>query len=189
MDKYELSAHDLFVLDNLLRKHKTLPIVGAHGFLTAAASSPEQRDIEELMPFLFGGELPPILDEQKENMQKMLNVLYKNIRQQLVGDIEDFSPLGFLKKAEELEKETQEKAINVWCLGYLQGSRLDVEYWREQQDAEVDKYFYPMILLAGDTSTIAENLEGVTQEHIEAALQQAREHLLDAVVSIYRITH
>ncbi len=185
----ELGPQDLFVLDNMLRKHKALPIVGTHGFLTAAASSPKARDIDELLPFLFGGELPPILDDQKEILSKLLNALYLSIQQQLANNIENFSPLDFLKKADEVTQQAQEKALNMWCLGYLQGMRLDVEYWRESQDGEVDQYFYPMILLAGDTSRIASSLDGVTQEHIHEALQQARDNLLNAIMSIYQVTH
>lgn len=185
----ELSAQDLFVLDNTLRKHKTLPIVGAHGFLTAAASSHEQRDIDELLPFIFGGELPPILDDQKESLRNLLNGLYQDIQRQLSEDIQNFSPLDFLKKADEVEQEAQDKALRMWCIGYLQGTRLDVEYWNDTQGKSIDRYFYPMILLAGDIEKIASGVQGATQEEITTAQEKARGDLLSSIVAIYRITH
>ncbi len=185
----ELNAQDLFILDNLLRKHKTLPIVGTHGFLTAAASSVQHRDIDELLPFIFGGQLPPILDDQKQTLRNLLNVLYQHIQQELENDIDHFSPLNFLKKAEEVESETREQALQLWCIGYLQGTRLDVDYWRESHGAEVDLYFYPLVLIAGDTQQLALEDSSATSQAIEAALTKARNELLKSIIAIYRITH
>jgi yecA family protein len=142
-----LNAQDLFVIDNLLRKYKSMPIVGAHGFLAANCCSPEPKKVEELMPFLFGGQLPPFEYDEQQTLTNLLTVLQVSVDEQLQKQGDQFSPLDFLEKADSVEKEVVTDALAMWCLGFIHGLRVEADYWENQPD--LDPAYAVLMILAG----------------------------------------
>lgn len=179
---YELNAQDLFVLDNILRKYKTLPLVATHGFLTACVSAPEQREIDALLPYLFGGQLPPWQPNEADAAKNLITALRNNIEHELAHHLDRFSPLDFLKKAEEVGEDVQKGALKLWCVGYLHGSRLDADFWQKAENQQQQQYFIPMILLGGDEKDFPAELDP------ETVLSEAADLLNDAVRALYRYT-
>lgn len=143
-----LNAQDLFVLDTLLRKYQTLPLVGAHGFLAATLCAPEDRPLVEVLPYLFGGQLPPFEYDEQQTVLNLLQILREDIQGQFEENIESFEPLAFLEKAKEVEAQVQEDAISMWCLGFLHGLRMDAEYWQQDESQKFDPHFAVLMILA-----------------------------------------
>lgn len=183
-----LDAQALYVLDVLLRKYHTLPIVGAHGFLTAAASSPEKRDINTLLPFLFGGTLPLFSDEDRSNLMNLLTALYAGIEKNLSTSIDSFKPLAFLNADDKTDVDVEMKALQLWCTGYLHGARLDAEFWRLPEQGDITAQFSPFIILAGDDN-ISDELEDAEIQSTRASLKaKAQSGLADSIKTLYLYT-
>lgn len=142
-----LNAQDLFVIDSLLRKYKSMPIVGAHGFLAANLCLPEPKTIEAILPFLFGGQLPPFEYDEKNILSNLLSVLQTSVEAQLNDQGDHFSPLDFLEKAEEVDEGVVTDALSLWCLGFIHGLRLEADYWDEHR--EFDSSYAVLMILAG----------------------------------------
>lgn len=142
-----LNAQDLFVIDNLLRKYQSMPLVGAHGFLTANICFPEPKTIENLLPFLFGGQLPPFEYDEQKTLTNLLSILQSSIEEQINTQGDHFSPLDFLQKADDVEQEVQSDALSMWCLGFIHGLRMEAHYWDDQK--QLDPCFAVLMILAG----------------------------------------
>lgn len=183
-----MDAQALYVLDVLLRKYHTLPIVGVHGFLTAAASSPEKRDLNTLLPFLFGGTLPILSDEDRSNLTNLLSALYVDIKKDLKTSIDSFQPLAFLNADDKTDADVEMKALQLWCTGYLHGARLDAEFWRMDEQFDISAQFSPFIILAGDDN-ISDVLEDAEIESTRSALKaKAQTGLADSIKTLYQYT-
>lgn len=144
-----LNAQDLFVIDSLLRTYKSMPLVGAHGFLTANLCLPEPKRIDVLLPFLFGGQLPPFQYDEQQTLSHLLAVLQDSIEEQLNTQGNHFSPLDFLEKADEVEQDVVTDALSMWCLGFIHGLRMEAEYWDNDARAHLDPCFAVLMILAG----------------------------------------
>lgn len=144
-----LNAQDLFVIDSLLRKYQSMPLVGAHGFLAANLCLPEPKSAEALLPFLFGGQLPPFEYDEQKTLSNLLAVLQTEVEEQLNTQADHFSPLDFLEKADDVEKEVVTDALAMWCLGFIHGLRLEAEYWENRSELD-PAYAVLMILAAKD---------------------------------------
>jgi len=142
-----LNAQDLFVIDSLLRTYKSMPLVGAHGFLAANLCLPDPKPIDELLPFLFGGQLPAFQYDEQKTLTNLLAVLQVEIEDQLNIQGDQFSPLDFLEKADDVEKEIQTDALSMWCLGFIHGLRVEGDYWETRDD--LDPSFAVLMILAG----------------------------------------
>lgn len=142
-----LNAQDLFVIDSLLRQYKSMPLVGAHGFLAANLCLPEPKPIENLLPFLFGGQLPAFQYDEQKTLTNLLVVLQDSIEIQLNTQGDQFSPLDFLEKAEDVEKDVVTDALSMWCLGFIHGLRMEAHYWDDQH--QLDPCFAVLMILAG----------------------------------------
>lgn len=180
-----LDAQALYVLDVLLRKYHTLPIVGTHGFLTAVASSPEKRDMVTLLPYLFGGTLPIFTEEDRSNLHHLLSALYTSIQENMQNALDTFTPLAFLNANDNTDTDVEGKALQLWCTGYLHGARLDAEFWRLDEQRDMAAQFSPLIILAGDDNFIDE-LEDADIQAARASLKRkAQERLLSSVRALY----
>lgn len=180
-----LDPQALYTLDILLRKYHTLPLVGAHGFLTAAASSLEKRDINILLPFLWGGTVPLFDQADQNNIHHLLSALYDDIKNELSTSLNQFTPLAFIKADKNADVDTENKALQLWCTGYLHGARLDAEYWRQDEQQALAAYFSAFIVLAGD-----DNLdEALEDEQIQAMRhtlkEKAKTSLNESVRKLY----
>jgi yecA family protein len=142
-----LNAQDLFVIDSLLRKYKSMPIVGAHGFLAANLCLPEPKPMEALLPFLFGGQLPPFEYDEQNILSNLLSVLQTAVEAQLNDQGDQFSPLDFLEKADKVDEDVVTDALSLWCLGFIHGLRLEADYWDAHR--EFDSNYAVLMILAG----------------------------------------
>jgi yecA family protein len=162
--------------------------VGAHGFLTAAASSPEKRDLDTLLPFLFGGTLPIFSDEDRSNLMNLLSGLYVGIQADLNTSLDLFKPLAFLNADDKTDPDVEQKALQLWCTGYLHGARLDAEFWRMDEQGDISTQFSPFIILAGDDN-LSDELEDVKIQASRVALKaKAQESLKDSIKALYCYT-
>lgn len=96
----------------------------AHGFLTAAASGPEQLETAEWLRLVFD---EPVFEngEQAEDMLELAMRLYREIESGL-GE-----PGGFRPVLEYLRDERGGTAVDAtaWCMGYFTGMSLCREDW------------------------------------------------------------
>jgi yecA family protein len=155
-----LNAQDLFVIDSLLRTYKSMPLVGAHGFLAANLCLPEPKTMEALLPYLFGGQLPPFQYDEQKTLTNLLAVLQGSVEEQLNAQGDQFSPLDFLEKADSVEQSVITDALSIWCLGFIHGLRVEAEYWDAR--SELDPSFAVLMILAGkdDKNDLAKNQLG-----------------------------
>lgn len=155
-----LNAQDLFVIDSLLRKYKSMPLVGAHGFLAANLCLPEPKAMEALLPFLFGGDLAPFQYDEQQTLTNLLSVLQGSIEEQLNAQGDLFSPLDFLEKADQVDNSVVTDALSIWCLGFIHGLRVEAQYWDARE--ALDPAFAVLMILAGkdDKNDLAKNQLG-----------------------------
>jgi yecA family protein len=168
-----LNAQDLFVIDSLLRTYKSMPLVGAHGFLAANLCLPEPKNIETLLPYLFGGQLPPFQYDEQNTLTNLLAVLQASVEDQLNNQGDAFSPLDFLEKADEVEQEVVTDALALWCLGFIHGLRVEADYWEARE--RLDPAFAVLLILAGkdDKDDQAKNQLGARVFEIYTSSSQA----------------
>lgn len=164
-----LNAQDLFVMDSLLRKYKSMPLVGAHGYLAANACLPEPKPIETVLPYLFGGQIPPFEYDEQQTLTNLLAILQDAVTEQLAIQGDTFSPLDFLEKADEVEKPVVADALSMWCLGFIHGLRVEAEHWDPRED--LDPCFAVLMILAGkdDKNDVAKNQLGARVNEIFAS--------------------
>lgn len=142
-----LSQADLIRLDAFLHSsacgREAMGLSHAHGFLTAAASGPEQLEPGEWLRLVFD---EPVFanGEQAQDMLGLALRLYQDIEARL-GQPGSFAPvLDFVATAtgRALPDAT------AWCRGYLSGMSLCREPWDGYGGWPLDRGLAPIIALS-----------------------------------------
>lgn len=137
---------DLIKLDAFLHSaacgREAMGLSRAHGFLTAAASGPEQLEPGEWLRLVFD---EPVFEsgEQAETMLGLAMRLYGEIEATL-GDEGSYRPvLDFVRDGSAVAVDA-----TAWCQGYFSGMSLCREQWTMHAGGELGRLLAPIQELA-----------------------------------------
>lgn len=141
-----LTHADLLKLDAFLHSpacgHEAMSLSRAHGFLTAAASGPEQLEPGEWLRLVFD---EPVFEsgEQAETMLGLAMRLYREIEATL-GSAGSYRPVF------DFVRDNGGTAVDAtaWCQGYFSGMSLCREMWSLHAGGELDNLLAPIYELA-----------------------------------------
>lgn len=142
-----LSQSDLLKLDAFLHSpacgREAMGLSRAHGFLTAAASGPEQLEPGEWLRLVFD---EPVFanGEQAEAMLGLAMRLYQDIENSL-DEAGSFRPvLDFVRDG----AGGVAVDASAWCQGYFSGMSLCREQWNMHAGHRLDSLLAPILQLA-----------------------------------------
>jgi uncharacterized protein len=142
-----LSQADLLRLDAFLHSpacgREAMGLSRAHGFLTAAASGPEQLEPGEWLRLVFD---EPVFEsgDQAETMLGLAMRLYQEIETSL-GSSGSFRPvLDFVRDGEG----GMAVDATAWCQGYFSGMSLCRELWAMHAGSELNGLLAPIHALS-----------------------------------------
>ncbi len=141
-----LNQSDLLRLDAFLHSpacgREAMGLSRAHGFLTAAASGPEQLEPGEWLRLVFD---EPVFEngEQAENMLGLAMRLYQEIETTLESAGSYRPVLDFVRDAGGVAVDA-----TAWCQGYFSGMSLCRELWSIHSGGELSRLLAPIFELA-----------------------------------------
>ena len=143
---HALSQTDLLELDAFLHSpacgHEAMSLSRAHGFLTAAASGPEQLEPGEWLRLVFD---EPVFASaaQAESMLALALRLYQEIETSLKQPGEFRPVLDFVRDG----AGTTVVDASAWCQGYFSGMSLCREQWALQGRGVLNGLLAPIFQL------------------------------------------
>lgn len=143
---HALSQSDLLELDGFLHSpacgHEAMSLSRAHGFLTAAASGPEQLEPGEWLRLVFD---EPVFASaaQAESMLALALRLYQEIETSLKQPGEFRPVLDFVRDG----AGTTVVDASAWCQGYFSGMSLCREQWALQGRGVLNGLLAPIFQL------------------------------------------
>ena len=173
-----LSQTDLIKLDTFLHSpacgREAMGLSRAHGFLTAAASGPEQLEPGEWLRLVFD---EPVFEtgEQAEAMLGLAMRLYQEIESSLEAGLESS---GSYRPVLDSVRDGANGVVvdaSAWCQGYFSGISLCRELWAMHGGPELDSLLAPIFELA--------RYRGATSD---LARHRLCEELPDTAESVYR---
>lgn len=142
-----LCRDDLLKLDAFLRSaacgREAMGLSHAHGFLTAAASGPEQLEPDEWIRLVF--DEPVFRDgDQAEDILGLALRLYRDIEAGLK------QPGGYRPILEYVRDGSGRVAVDgrAWCRGYRAGMSLCREQWAVHANPSLDRLLTPILDLS-----------------------------------------
>lgn len=125
MQSQPLSATEFEAIEETLLKYgddyTILNTCELDGFFTALASSPEQVDIAQWFPAIWGGQLPNW--ESPEDLKNVIELCTRHYNVLALQLAED--PAAFAPRFEASEHQGQTVTLaEEWCFGYLRGVTL-----------------------------------------------------------------
>jgi uncharacterized protein len=148
-----LDQSDLLTLDTFLHSpacgRDAMSLSHAHGFLTAAASGPEQPEAGEWLRLVFD---EPVFEngDQAETMLGLAMRLYQEIETSLN------QPGHFRPVLDFMRDSTGSVAVDAsaWCQGYFSGMSLCREQWAMHATSALDGLLAPILQLSRDRNPI-----------------------------------
>lgn len=154
-----LSQTDLLKLDAFLHSpacgREAMGLSRAHGFLTAAASGPEQLEPGEWLRLVFD---EPVFEsgEQAETMLGLAMRLYQEIEATLEAGREQtgsYRPvLDFVRGNGGVTVDA-----SAWCQGYFSGMSLCRELWSMHSGSELNRLLAPIFALASHRGAVRDD--------------------------------
>jgi uncharacterized protein len=144
---HALSQSDLLLLDGFLHSpacgREAMGLSRAHGFLTAAASGPEQLEPGEWLRLMFDD---PVFEDagQAERMLGLALRLYGEIERGLEGQGSFRPVLDFVRDGGGVSVDA-----SAWCQGYFSGMSLCRDLWAACGGRELNALLAPIFELAG----------------------------------------
>ena len=152
---HALSQADLLQLDGFLHSsvcgREAMGLSRAHGFLTAAASGPEQLEPGEWMRLMFDD---PVFDsaDQAERMLGLALRLYQEIESGLEGRASFRPVLDFVRDGDG----GMSVDASAWCRGYFSGMSLCRDLWSAYGGRELNGLLKPIFELARLDTAVAD---------------------------------
>ena len=148
-----LDQADLIRLDAFLHSaacgREAMGLSRAHGFLTAAASGPEQLEPAEWLRLVFD---EPVFEngEQAEAMLGLAIRLYQDIEDRLDR------PGSFMPILDFVRDAGGGRAVDAtaWCQGYFSGMSLCRELWAWHSSQGLDRLLAPILRLAAGHAVV-----------------------------------
>jgi yecA family protein len=182
---HPLNQTDLLRLDAFLHSsacgREAMGLSRAHGFLTAAASGPEQLEPGEWLRLVFD---EPVFEtgEQAEDMLGLAMRLYREIETTLDGAGSYRPVLDFVRdNADGVAVDA-----TAWCRGYFSGMSLCRELWSMHAGGGLNHLLAPIYELAryrgaardGNHRRLCERLPGSAESVYRYWRAQAHRHAL-----------
>lgn len=142
-----LSQDDLLKLDAFLHSpacgREAMGLSRVHGFLTAAASGPEQLEPGEWLRLVFD---EPVFEsgEQAETMLGLAMRLYQEIETSLKGTGSFRPVLDFVRDG----VNGVGVDASAWCQGYFSGMNLFQEHWALHSGRQLNELLAPLYALS-----------------------------------------
>lgn len=152
---HALTQSDLFALDGFLHSpacgRDAMGLSRAHGFLTAAASGPEQLEPGEWLRLVFDD---PVFEsaEQAERMLGMALRLYREIEAGLGGQASFRPVLDFVRDG--VGGMTVD--ASAWCQGYFSGMSLCRDLWAIHGGRQLKGLLAPIFQLSRSAASTGE---------------------------------
>ncbi|MBU2709805.1 YecA/YgfB family protein [Zooshikella harenae] len=154
--------------------------IATHGLLTAAAISPRQPSIDQIISCIFDG--TPDLSSQ--DLQTLKNAL-QQAQQQLD------QPL-FLGEGLELpyewdeDEDLEDSDIQAWCIGFMSAVFLDEAAWFDADEQESSELLLPIMALSGLFTDAPEFAEMTEDQALIADMCEQLPELLTELYLFYK---
>jgi len=143
-----------FLLSELNRKREEEPVTLAflHGCTFSIVLTPEPLSVNEWLPQLFGGEMPPFdsIEDANKNLGVLMQIYNRMNQQRLEGSLHCPFDAARGTSPEWLD------AIREWCRGFVCGIELRQEYWTQPDNAlnaeEINSATMTLIAIADDAA-------------------------------------
>lgn len=153
----------------------------AHGYLTALCICPIEIPEHEWLEVLFGDNPLFTSSEERQEIEKALIRLKKQIFRSLFSEEDLVLPCD-LDPGEELE----ESGINEWCIGFMEAVFLREDAWFANNEEEISELLLPIMVGSKLFENEAEFAEVMKDNDLVADML---ERIPELLTSLYLLCH
>ncbi|MGI0116853.1 YecA family protein [Zooshikella sp. RANM57] len=157
-----------------------LDIIATHGLLTAAAISPRQPTIDQIIACIFDG----TPDLSAEDLQ-----ILKNAIQQAQHQLDQALFLGEgleLPYEWDEDEDLEDSDIEAWCIGFMSAVFLDEGAWFDADEQESSELLLPIMVLSGLFTDAPEFVEMAEDQDLIADMCEQLPELLTELYLFYK---
>ena len=145
LNEEELETLGLFLEDEY-DERDALDFFGAHGLLTALSTGPLEKTTLEAIDIIFDEAPVYESEEQKQQIQALLEALHKEIRESLNNGGSFLVPCELTL---EVEDEDDESPIQMWCAGFMEGCFINEDAWYAKEPELIAELMLPIMYTSG----------------------------------------